>query len=84
MDKYQIWENQKRHHRPPRVFKKSPTPIYLDICILPIMRVIQSELSKFNSPKIVFHYSLNRNELKKRAHKYIKTFSQLYLLSIII
>ncbi|ELH4806923.1 hypothetical protein ACQCM2_005224 [Escherichia coli] len=83
MDKYQIWEKQKDTIAHKEYLKISDTNLLGHIHIANY-EVIQSELSKFNSPEIVFHYSLNRNELKKRAHKYIKTFSQLYLLSIII
>ncbi|HCN1210587.1 TPA: hypothetical protein N6M29_004170 [Escherichia coli] len=64
MDKYQIWEKQKDTIAHKEYLKISDTNLLGHIHIANY-EVIQSELSKFNSPKIVFHYSLNGNELKK-------------------
>ena len=64
MDKYQIWEKQKDTIAHKEYLKISDTNLLGHIHIANY-EVIQSELSKFNSPEIVFHYSLNRNELKK-------------------
>ncbi len=65
MDKYQIWEKQKDTIAHKEYLKISDTNLLGHIHIANY-EVIQSELSKFNSPEIVFHYSLNRNELKKQ------------------
>lgn len=55
MDKYQIWEKQKDTIAHKEYLKISDTNLLGHIHIANY-EVIQSELSKFNSPEIVFHY----------------------------